>query len=88
MDAKEAVGKAIDNFEQKHTARKEARQNTTFYYSDNAVGNAEKDVYYEHAHWKYVYDHSRIKPHVDKVLAAVKGKCTKKAKKKNAKRKG
>ena len=61
---------------------------TTFYYSDNAVGNAEKDVYYEHAHWKYVYDHSRIKPHVDKVLAAVKGKCTKKAKKKNAKRKG
>ena len=44
---------------------------TTDYYAANAVGNAEEDVYYEHAHWKYKYDHSKLKPHVDKVLAAM-----------------
>ena len=37
----------------------------------NAIGNAEEEVYYEHAHWKYKYDHSRIKPHVDKMLATL-----------------
>ena len=45
---------------------------TTAYYPSNAVGNAEEDVYYEHAHWKYKYDHSRIKPHIDKLLAAIR----------------
>ena len=45
---------------------------TTYYYRKGAIGNAEEEVYYEHAHWKYKYDHSRIKPHVDKVLAAIK----------------
>ena len=44
---------------------------TIDYYPVNAVGNAEEDVYYEHAHWKYKYDHSRLKPHVDKLLAAL-----------------
>lgn len=44
---------------------------TTHYYRKGAIGNAEEEVYYEHAHWKYKYDHSRIKPHVDKVLAAL-----------------
>ena len=44
---------------------------TTYYYRSGAVGNAEEEVYYEHAHWKYKYDHSRIKPHVDKLLAAM-----------------
>ena len=44
---------------------------TTFYYRKGAVGNAEEEVYYEHAHWKYKYDHSKIKPHVDKMLAAL-----------------
>ena len=44
---------------------------TTYYYRSGAVGNAEEEVYYEHAHWKYKYDHSRIKPHVDKILAAL-----------------
>ena len=44
---------------------------TTYYYPDNAVGNAEEDVYYEHAHWKYKYDHSKLKPHVDKLLSAI-----------------
>ncbi len=52
---------------------------TTHYYPVNAVGNAEEDVYYEHAHWKYKYDHSRLKPHVDKFLAAV-GRIRKKKK--------
>ncbi len=44
---------------------------TTDYYPSNAVGNAEEDVYYEHAHWRYKYDHSRMKPHIDKLLAAI-----------------
>ena len=44
---------------------------TTHYYRDNAIGNAEEEVYYEHAHWKYKYDHSKLKPHVDKLIAAV-----------------
>ena len=44
---------------------------TTHYYRKSAVGNAEEEVYYEHAHWKYKYDHSKIKPHVDKMLAAI-----------------
>ena len=44
---------------------------TTFYYRKGAVGNAEEEVYYEHAHLRYKYEHSRIKPHVDKVLAAI-----------------
>ena len=62
------------------------KTDTTFYYRKGAVGNAEEEVYYEHAHWKYKYDHSRIKPHVDKALAAL-GRIGKKkdGKKKNKK---
>ncbi len=61
---------------------------TTDYYAANAVGNAEEDVYYEHAHLKYKYDHSRLKPHVDKLIAAIgrKGK-DKKSKPDNTKTK-
>ena len=44
---------------------------TTYYYRKGAVGNAEEEVYYEHAHWRYKYDHSKIKPHVDKMLASI-----------------
>lgn len=44
---------------------------TIHYYRKGAIGNAEEEVYYEHAHWKYKYDHSRLKPHVDKILAAI-----------------
>ena len=50
---------------------KDKETDTTFYYRKGAVGNAEEEVYYEHAHWKYKYDHSKIKPHVDKLLAAI-----------------
>ena len=45
---------------------------TTDYYPSNAVGNAEEEVYYERAHWKYIYDHSTIKRYIDKVVAARK----------------
>lgn len=45
---------------------------TTHYYRAGAIGNAEEEVYYEHAHWKYKYDHSRLKPHVEKLLAAIR----------------
>jgi hypothetical protein len=44
---------------------------TINYYPTNAVGNAEEDVYYENAHWKYKYDHSRLKPYVDRILAPI-----------------
>ena len=50
---------------------KDKETDTTYYYRKGAVGNAEEEVYYEHAHWKYKYDHSRLKPHVDKLLAAI-----------------
>lgn len=50
---------------------KNRETDTTHYYRKGAVGNAEEEVYYEHAHWKYKYDHSRLKPHVDKLLAAI-----------------
>lgn len=63
----ELVKRAI---EERLVAR-ERPTDTTAYYPSDAVGNAEEDVYYEHAHWKYKYDHSRLKPHVDKVLNAI-----------------
>ena len=53
---------------------------TIFYYRKNAIGNAEEEVYYEHAHWKYKWDHSRIKPRVEKILAAFARKSKKKLK--------
>ena len=39
---------------------------TTYYYPDDAVGNAEEDVYYEHSHWRYKYDHSKLKVYIDR----------------------
>ena len=38
-------------------------------------------MYYEHAHWKYKWDHSRIKPRVEKILAAFARKSKRKLKK-------
>ncbi len=40
---------------------------TTDYYDEDAVSNAEQDVYYEHASLRYNYEHSRIKSHLDKL---------------------
>ena len=62
----ELIKRAVDQ----KLASQNKETDTTFYYRRSAIGNAEEEVYYEHAHWKYKYDHSRIKPHVDKVLAA------------------
>lgn len=35
---------------------------TLAYYPPDALGNAEKDVYYEHASLRYRYEHSKLKP--------------------------
>ena len=40
---------------------------TMEYYPSDAVGNAEKDLYYEHSSLRYSYEHSKLKPLVDKV---------------------
>ena len=63
----EMIKRTVD----KKLISKNKETDTTFYYRKNAIGNAEEEVYYEHSHWKYKYDHSRIKPHVDKTLAAL-----------------
>ena len=66
----ELVTRAIEN----RLLQQNKSTDTTDYYPSNAVGNAVEEVYYEHAHWKYKYDHSRIKPHIDKIFAAIKRK--------------
>ena len=71
----ELIKRAVD----KKLISKNKETDTTFYYRKNAIGNAEEEVYYEHAHWRYKYEHSRIKPRVDKVLAAFTRKKKKKA---------
>lgn len=63
----ELVKRAIEERLQKQSKQTD----TTHYYRAGAIGNAEEEVYYEHAHWRYKYDHSRLKPHVDKLLAAI-----------------
>ncbi len=39
---------------------------TTEYYPHDALGNAEKDVYYEHASLRYEYEHSKLKSRFDR----------------------
>ena len=39
---------------------------TLEYYPDNAVGNPELDVHYEHASLLYSYEHSRFKPRLER----------------------
>ncbi len=34
---------------------------TVAYYASDSVGNAEEEVYYEHSHLRYRYDHSKLK---------------------------
>ena len=51
--------------------KQEKDTDTTHYYRTGAIGNAEEEVYYEHAHWKYKYDHSRLKVYVDKAMATL-----------------
>ena len=40
---------------------------TVDYYTKDAVGNAEADVYYEHSGLLYTYEHSRFKPRLEKL---------------------
>ena len=40
---------------------------TESYYPPDAVGNAEKDIHYEHSSLRYTYEHSRLKNRVDKI---------------------
>lgn len=34
---------------------------TVEYYPSDSIGNAEEEVYYEHSHLRYLYDHSKLK---------------------------
>ncbi len=43
-------------------AARHAPTDTLAYYPSDAIGNAEEEVYYEHSHLRYIYDHSKLKP--------------------------
>lgn len=66
---------------------------TTEYYPHDALGNAEKDVYYEHASLRYEYEHSKFKRRFDRFKRRLfkhseeKRKPKKSEKKKNGKAK-
>ncbi len=66
----ELVKRAIEE----RLERRGVPTDTTYYYPANAVGNAEEEVYYEHSHLRYLYDHSKIKPYIDRMTAAVRRK--------------
>lgn len=53
---------------------------TLAYYPADALGNAERDLYYEHSGLRYKYEHSRLKPKVDQLVASVRGKLGKRRK--------
>ncbi len=51
-----------------HRLAKQGKPTETLaYYPADAVGNAEKDIYYEHAHLLYHYRRSKLKPIVDRI---------------------
>ena len=52
--------------EKKLTAKGEPTD-TMAYYPADAVGNAEKDLYYEHSSLRYAYEHSKLRPRMDKL---------------------
>ena len=52
---------------EKRLAAKGEPTDTVDYYPDDAVGNAEQDMYYEHSTLLYNYQRSRLKPHVDRI---------------------
>ncbi len=51
---------------EKRLAAKGEPTDTLDYYPSNAVGNAEKDIYYEHSSLRYDYEHSRLKPRLER----------------------
>ncbi len=52
---------------ERRLAAKGEPTDTLAYYPSDAVGNAEKDLYYEHSSLRYDYEHSRLKPRLDKL---------------------
>ncbi len=52
---------------EKKLAAKGEPTDTMAYYPANAVGNAEKDIYYEHSSLRYNYEHSKLKPRLEKL---------------------
>lgn len=59
------------NVENRLAARGEPTD-TMDYYDKDALGNAERDVYYEHSTLRYKYEHSNIKPKIDKIIMKFK----------------
>lgn len=54
-------------------AAKDLPTDTLHYYPADAIGNAEQDIYYEHASLLYKYRHSKFKPAVDRMRTAFFG---------------
>ena len=52
--------------ESKLTAKGQPTE-TEYYYPDDAVGIAEQDIHYEHASLRYSYEHSGLKPRLDRL---------------------
>ncbi len=57
----------IKRYLERRLQAKGAPTDTTAYYPDDAVGDAEADVYYEHASLRYKYEHSRAKVKIDRL---------------------
>ena len=56
----------VKRFLESRLSAKGEPTDTEHYYPADAVGNAEMDVHYEHATLLYRYEHSRLKPLVDR----------------------
>ncbi len=54
---------------EKRLRKRGLETDTVAYYPSDAVGNAEEEVYYEHAHLRYKYEHSKSKIFVDRTRA-------------------
>ena len=52
---------------ERRLAAKNEPTDTLAYYPANAIGNAEKDLYYEHSSLLYDYEHSKLKPRLEKI---------------------
>ena len=57
---------------------------TVEYYPSDSIGNAEEEVYYEHSHLRYLYDHSKLKAIIDLQKARRERRRRKKAAKRAA----
>ena len=56
----------VKQFLEKRLEAKGEPVDTIDYYPADALGNAEKDVYYEHASLRYEYEHSGLKPRFER----------------------